>query len=223
MTMLTNAEILVAKGAHLEEEAEAEAEAKQQEEDERQKREAEAAEEARKQKEIEEFTQKECEMLKECKRQFEVKKKRDVEAGKGQKRDRDGLEGGKIIGAMIKVEGVLWKTKEGQLQGWKEDMCSNVGGWSIEKRKVENKGKGKVMRTEGSELGVGSGAALLAEMWGLKEGMDRLWAEFCPMADIGRAIVKLLKLTNVGFITYQMDLENGFVELEVGEVMIRSQ
>jgi hypothetical protein len=77
------------------------------------------------------------------------------------------------------------------------------------KRKVAAKGKGKEKEKSEPESGLGAdaGAALLAEMRGMREEIEGLRAEFRTFVNVGKAIVRLLKTTNgnVEFIADQMD------------------
>jgi len=85
----------------------------------------------------------------------------------------------------------------------------------LKKRKVAPpKGKGKEKEKMETEMGEETGAALLAEMRGMRtemvgvrESIEGLCAEFQTLANVSRMIVKLLQNTdeNVGFIADQMD------------------
>lgn len=198
-----------------------EAEAKHREEEKR-KREAEVAEEARKkevevftQKEREVLKERKRQYEAE-------RKKKEMEAGKSQKRGSEESTTEEIIGVILVDDGVVWKMKEGRVCAscadaerrchWRDDnsrarscyhckfakkTCAVVGEAGLSKRKkVEGKGKQKEKEkekvAEESELDTDSGAALLAEMQGLREEVDGLRTEFRAMAEVGRAIVKLL-------------------------------
>src|SRR5882757_11525978 len=86
--------------------------------------------------------------------------------------------------------------------------CARSEAGPSKKRKVAAKGKGKEKEKSESESGLGVDAgALLEEMRKMREEMEGLRAEFRSLTDIGKAVVRLLKMTNrnVEFIVDQMD------------------